>query len=52
MQADENKTTPWEEVGRAMREYVLVIHGRQPTQEEFERMYFAWYDEMKRIYDN
>ncbi len=45
-------STPGEMVGKAMREYVHTLYGIWPSQEDFERMYWAWEEEMERIYDD
>jgi len=47
----DKQTTAEEEVGRAIREWVIRVFGRPPTQPEFEQMYFAWRNEAEKIYD-
>lgn len=47
----ESYTTPDEDVGREMRAYVLATVGRWPTEDEFEKMYWAWMTEVERLYD-
>jgi len=46
-----SQTTPEEDVGREMRAYVVITFGREPTQDEFEHMYWAWMSAVERLYD-
>lgn len=43
-------SSPTENVGNAMRGFIRYAYGRDPTQDQFERMYWAWFDEVERIY--
>ena len=45
------KPTPAEKVGLAMCEYIRTTYGKWPCQEHFERMFWAWQDEVERIYE-
>ncbi len=40
-----------EDVGREMRAYIIAHYGREPTQEEFEKMFYAWDDAVDKIYN-
>lgn len=39
---DRDEPTPDEIVGAAMRQWVISEIGREPTQDEFGRMFYAW----------
>jgi hypothetical protein len=39
-----------EDVMREMTDYVRGIYGRHPTTKEAHQMYYAWQEEVERIY--
>ena len=49
---DDKPPEEWgEAVMREMLDYVRGIYGREPTLEEAQLMYWAWAEEVERLYE-